>query len=68
MPRVVSVEWRQKSRGERVQHAVGFLVSVGETHLVLSDKFDGKHPVSNRLWTIDLEDVVVLVDIRQGGW
>lgn len=60
LPRLVRVEWRRR---DRMQHAVGFLVADTATHLVLSDRFDGKHPDSRRLWTIDLGDVVVREEV-----
>lgn len=60
LPRLVRVEWRRR---DRMQHAVGFLVADTATHLVLSDRFDGKHPDSRRLWTIDHGDVVVREEV-----
>lgn len=61
LPRVVSVEWR---RGNRRQHAVGYLVADSGSHLVLCDQYDGKHPNSRRLWTIDHGDVVMREEYR----
>lgn len=55
LPRLVQVTWR---RGNRREHAVGFLIANNGTHLVLCDQFDGKHPDRRRLWTIDVGDVV----------
>lgn len=59
LPRLISLAWRRSGRPERLQHAVGFLVADTPTHLVLCDRYDGKHPDSRRLWTIDCRDVVM---------
>lgn len=54
LPKMVRVEWM---RGERVQTSVGFLVADGGSHLVLSDQYDGKHPLNGRLRTIHHSDI-----------
>lgn len=55
LPKMLRVTWR---RGERLQTSVGFLVAENAHHLVLTDTYDGKHPVRNRLWTVYHPDVV----------
>lgn len=64
LPKLVLVEWR---RGARRQHAVGFLVADSGSHMVLCDQYDGKHPYSRRLWTIDHGDVVLREEVPIGG-
>lgn len=66
LPRLVRVDWIRGHNGDRTQHAVAFLVAESETHLVLSDQFDGKHPVSRRMWTIDRGDVVTIDSVGSG--
>ena len=55
LPSMVRVEWR---RGDRVQTSVGFLLSESFGHLVLTDTYNGPHPV--RPWTIYRGDVLSL--------